>query len=300
MKNQQNQENQVTDAEVVDIPTEKPTAVELRHPSVPTSLDQLAALKGEAVEVIEARAKTLETLRLHSIRATSPEDWLLFKSPDGGETAYLQDSGADRVRDLWGIEIFDISNPQKIAGSAPDEFFYIISGSGHCKISKQTVENMEGGRSSTDDFCAGKSGVHLDLEVRKAARANLDGGITRELAGLKNVPVQELRAAWTGTNKTTDRCRLGKGYGTRQERAGGRSASEPDVEAPICEICGGKMNFIPAGKKRGSGKEYPAFWSCPKGFGKNPEHEASTIPHSEHLKNLEAAKPKEREPGEDG
>ena len=62
----------------------------------------------------------IETLRKSSIRATHPEDWVLFKAAEeqGGQVVgYLEDAGCDRVRDLWGIEIFDISRPEKVAGA---------------------------------------------------------------------------------------------------------------------------------------------------------------------------------------
>src|SRR5262249_21362077 len=185
----------VTDDPVVDTPS---TALELRRPDTPLTLSDLAALKGEAVEIIEARIQVLETLRKAAIRATSPPDWLLFKSPEeqGGQiVGYLQDCGADRVRDLYGIEIFNVSKPEKVVGNDPAIFHYLITGSGRCKLTRQVLEEVEGGRSSTDDFCQGKSGLDLELAVRKAARANLDGNITRELAGMKSVPTEAIAAA---------------------------------------------------------------------------------------------------------
>lgn len=238
-----------------------PTTLALRRPDVPTTLGELAALKGEAVEIIEARAQVLHTLRTAAIRATHPEDWLLFKSPEelGGQiTGYLQDCGCDRVRDLYGIEVFGITPPQKISGTEPATFHYVITGSGRCKFTKQTVEAMEGGRSSTDDFCKDKTGADLELAVRKAARANLDGNITRELAGMKSVPVDELARAWDGTAKKVDGCRLGRGFGSRSERLGGASEKAPEVAPPVCPHCGSTGVYRPGRNGRG------AFYGCPK------------------------------------
>lgn len=233
----------------------------IRSPQTPTTINELAALKGEALEVIEARVQVIETLRRASIRATSPADWLLFKSPEeqGGQiVGYLQDAGADRVRDLWGIEIFGISAPEKVTGNDPAVFHYIIRGSGRCKLTRQILEEVEGGRSSTDDFCRGKTGADLELSVRKAARANLDGGITRELAGMKSVPIAEIEAAWVGTPKKIGDCRRGRGFGTHEERLGARSEKVPDVEPPKCPHCGSVGAFRPAKGTRG------AFYGCPK------------------------------------
>lgn len=235
--------------------------IRLRHPGAPTTITELATLKGGAVEVIEARVTVLETLRRASIRATSPADWLLFKSPEeqGGQiVGYLQDCGADRVRDLYGIEIFDVSRPEKVSGQDPLVFTYLISGSGRCKITGQILENVEGGRSSTDDFCRGKTGIELELAVRKAARANLDGGITRELAGMKSVPVADIEAAWVGTTKKIADCRRGRGFGTAGERLGARSEKAPDVDPPICPHCGSTGVFREGKNGR------PGFYGCPK------------------------------------
>jgi hypothetical protein len=243
-----------------------PSAVALRSPTIPVTLSELAALKGEALEVIEARVQVLETLRRAAIRATSPEDWVLFKSPDeqGGQiVGYLQDAGADRVRDLYGIEIFDVSKPEKIVGNDPAVFTYIISGSGRCKLTRQILEQVEGGRSSTDDFCRGKAGAELELTVRKATRANLDGNITRELAGMKSVPVNQLAEAWVGTKKSIDQCRRGRGFGTRDERVGGRSEKAPDLDPPVCPHCQTKGVYRPA---KGDRK---AFYGCPN-YSKHP------------------------------
>jgi hypothetical protein len=232
----------------------------LRRPDIPVTLSQLAALKGDALEIIDARVQVIKTLRAASIRATSPEDWLLFKAPEeqGGQiVAYLQDCGADRVRDLWGIEVFDISRPEKIVGNDPAVFHYLIAGSGRCKLTRQVVEAMEGGRSSTDDFCKGKTGAELELLVRKAARANLDGNITRELAGMKSVPIDDLKDAWTGTKKIIEHCRKGRGFGTRDERVGGASAKAPDVEPPVCPHCKTAGVYRPPKDGRGG------FYGCP-------------------------------------
>lgn len=257
-----------TEPEVIDeLEDEQPTAITLRSPTVPTTLAELAARKGEAIEIIEARVMVLETLRKAAIRATHPEDWILFKAPDdqGGQVVgYLQDCGCDRVRDIWGIEVYNISRPEKIAGHTPDAFNYIVGGSGRCKLTRQVVEDMEGGRSSLDDFCKGKTGADLELTVRKAARANLDGNITRELAGMKSVPQQEIETAWAGTNKKIERCRRGRGFGSRDERLGATRQGVPEVEPPVCPHCKAKGVYRPAKGDRG------AFYGCPN-YEKHPQ-----------------------------
>lgn len=242
-------------------------ALAMRSPKVAITIAELAALRGESDDVVAARVRVIQTLRAASIRATGPPDWVLFKSPDehGGQiVGYLQDCGADRVRDLWGIEIFNVSKPEKIVGDTPGAFYYLISGDGHCRLTGQRVESMEGGRSSLEDFCKGKAGAELELAVRKAARANLDGGITRELAGMKSVPIEELKDAWTGTKKQVESCRLGRGFGTRSERLGARSEKAPDVDPPICPHCQSIGVYRPAKGDPGTREYRAAFYGCPK------------------------------------
>ena len=234
----------------------------MEHPGREVSLSELAARQGEGLAIIEARAKILETLRKAAIRATSPEDWLLFKDRKGAVIGYLQDCGCDRVRDLYGIEIQDVGRPEKVSGEDGQSFTYLIMGGGYCGITHQTVESIEGGRSSNDDFVKDKYGVELELAVRKAARANLDGNITRELAGLKSVPLQELNEAWKDSNKDSSNCRLGRGFGSGAERQGAdmqTGAGVPQSEAPSCPKCQGPMKF-----KQGVEGKYEAFWSCQK------------------------------------
>jgi len=258
----------MTTPDTIDMdPPDTETALALRQPAIPVTVGELAALKGAALEIIEARVQVITTLRSAAIRATSPPDWLLFKSPDeqGGQVVgYLQDCGADRVRDLWGIEVFGVTPPEKVTGTDPAVFHYIIGGSGRCKLTGQTLEAVEGGRSSTDDFCRDKHGLDLDLAVRKAARANLDGNITRELAGMKSVPAEDLIRAWEGTPKRIEDCRRGRGFGTRDERLGGASSKAPAVDPPVCPHCQAKGVYRPAKDGRA------AFYGCPN-YNKHPQ-----------------------------
>lgn len=244
--------------EVLDREDEE-RALELKRPAIPTSLAELAALKGEAVEIIEARIRVLETARMAGIKATHPEDWILFKARDdqGGQiVGYLQDSGCERVRDIFGISIYNVSPPEKLAGATPDVFHYLVRGDGSCTLTAQSIEGIEGGRSSTEDFCKDKTGAALELAVRKAARANLDGQIVRELAGLGGVPIAELQTAWTGTHKVIDRCRKGRGFGSGDERLGAAREGVPDVPPPMCPHCN------EAGQYRAGKGNRAAFYGC--------------------------------------
>jgi len=231
---------------------------------VPQSLAELAAMKGEALEVVQARIQVLETLRRAAIKTTNPEDWLLFRDKrEGRVVGYLQDCGCERVRDLYGIRIFDVQEPIK-KESSDGTYVYIIRGSGYCALTRKAVPDIEGGRSSQDDFVEHLEGLQKELYVRKAARANLDGNITRELAGLNSVPQEELEQAWKGTSKKIEHCRKGKGFGSSVERDGADLEVMDGInqsDLPICPKCQAPTKYVPAGVSK-KGKRYQAFLAC--------------------------------------
>lgn len=251
-----------TESPVIDGEEIVTEALDLRHPAAPATLEQISALGDAGIEIVRARSLVLQTLRTASIMATNPEDWLLFQAfdrRDGSErtVAYLQDAGCDRVASLWGIEIFDISKPEKImANDGAGSFMYLVTGSGRCSITGQNVEQMEGGRSSLDDFCKGETGTALELKVRKAARANLDGNIVRELTGLKSVPLDQLKAGWQGL-KDWNRCVKGRGFGSGSAAQGAGTAAPVDMSAPVpnCPVCNGPM--FDNRRDKASGKSSP-------------------------------------------
>ena len=236
--------------------------VELRRPSAPVTVDDLAAMRGEGEEIIAARVAILETLRKASIKSTKPQDWLLFRAQEPGGTAritgYLGDVGCQRIRPLWGIDIEPVGTFEKIA--VDKEFAYSSKGDGYCKITQRAVKDIEGLRYTTDDFCKDLSPIMSEMRVRQAATANRDGNIVRELTGLNSVPIEELQAA----GLDTDLCARGRGFGGRAERSGAKVQEAPEgVVAPLCEICNQPARFWPAGNRKSDGKPYPAFFSCP-------------------------------------
>lgn len=236
--------------------TPAPTTLALRDPRVPATLDDLAALRGQAIEVVETRATVLETLRKRGIRLTVPEDWLLFRNAQGRITGYLSDAGAGRLRDLIGIEVFDVEEPRRLMAGDGQSFMYVQRASGRAKTTGQVVEKVEGGRASTEDFCKDDTGAVLDLKVKKACRANVNGSIVRELAGLKNVSEDDLREAWKGTGKDLAHANRGRGFGTQDERLGAARAGTPDVPPPTCPHC-----QTPATLRQGRGGK-GAFYGC--------------------------------------
>jgi hypothetical protein len=268
-------------------------SLELRRPNVPTTINELAALEDKkGTAIIERRVEIFNTLRVASIRLTFPHDWTLFKTPEGQVYGFLDDAGCDRIKKLWGIQVHNLGpNPQprpaaKITGEN-GEFAYRITGDGVCGMTGESVFDMEGVRYSTEPYAQQKpEGIQRDVAVERAARANLDGGIVRELAGVKSVPIEELQAAWGGTWKKIEACNKGRGFGSANERAGGKGKSEVDqVDIPTCPHCQTKLVFRPNGN--------PPFWGCST-FEKHRDKKV-IINHDDLLKQLAEKKSKDGE-----
>jgi hypothetical protein len=251
---------QTMTAETVDAMTTPPSEVTALAPMpVPKTLDQLAARMSEAPRLVEARVHVLTSVRMWALRATWPQDFVLFKSDDGLVIAYLEDAGCDRVRPYFGIEILDVGDPVKtVSPTDPQAYYYTVKASGLCKLTGETLEAVEGGRSSAEEFVRHVADpMQRDLYVKRAARASADGIVVRTLAGLQSIALEELAAAWTGTTKSVDHCRKGRGFGSKTERLGGNRENEPNVAPPVCPHCKATGKYRPARDGRG------AFYGCP-------------------------------------
>jgi len=238
-----------------------PADLALRDPRVPVTLDQLAAQRELAAAVLDARITILETVRRRAIRMTYPSDWNLYRDREGTVIGYLSDAGCERCRDILGIEVFNVSAPVKVP-NGDGSFLYLQSAAGRSKLTTQVVEQMEGGRSSSEDFCKGVTGAQLELLVRKATRANLDGNIARELMGMKSVPLAELQDAWQGTGKDWNQARKARGFGSQSERLGATREGVPDVPPPTCPVCKGPDGAPLALEHRAAKGNRGAFYGC--------------------------------------
>ena len=227
------------------------------------TLTELAALKTGG-DMMKARGALVDMARRIMIAATFPADYVAFRDPNGRVTLYLQTKGAERTVDILGLETFHVSDPERIATADPNVFHYVIRGDARSRLTGRVIENIEGGRSSTDDFCKGKTGLELELAVRKAARKNFEGRCARILAGLEGIPAEFVDEVWKDTTKRTDQCPRGKGFGSRDERLGAAPANAPDVDPPICPHCKAR------GVYRAAKGDRKAFYGCPN-YSKHPD-----------------------------
>lgn len=278
---------------------EEDRSIELRKPSIPTTINELAALdEKKGLAIVEVRSEILQALRVASIKLTMPADWTLFRVVDErGETitAFLGDQGCDRIKKLWGIQIDNIGIPERIEAK-DGTFAYRITGDGKCAVTGECVFDMEGVRYSNERYAEEKpEGIQREVAVRKAARANLDGGITRELAGLKSVPIEELDKAWEGSWRKSSMCAKGRGFGSKDQRVGAgdeKTGTIDPADIPTCDICQVKLVF--------RAKANPPFWGCPT-YTKHPK-EKVIVNHEDLLKQIadrKKAAAATREPGDE-
>jgi hypothetical protein len=245
-------------------------------PSMPLTIEELAEIEGDrGIQVTENRRKMIENLRRASVMLTSPQDYLLFKTPEGAVTAYLQDSGCKRVWQIWGIEIIPKGGFTKVKDDETGDYAMCCIADGISKFTGLQVFDVEGIRYSTEDFCKDvKPDLKKEMFVKLAAVANRDGNIIRSLTGMKSIALEFLEDCWKGTGKSIDKCHLGKGYGGKAERAGADTSTKApeDLPMPVCLVCRKTMKWLPATAK------YAAFYTCPdkkKGpDGKYNEHQS--------------------------
>ncbi len=226
----------------------------------------------EGLAVLERGIEIMKVLRAASIAMTFPHDWVLFKAEDR-VTGYCQDAGCQRFSDIWGIEIYNLSEWIRTKDEESGDFSWTITGDGLSKRTGQIVTGISGTRYSYEDFITRRKlpRLQIETEVKKAARANLHGSIVRELAGMKSVPEEELNGVWSvagmGAYKTTKLSPKGRGFGTGNERAGGISADKnggiSPTDIPFCSFCEPPSRLV--FREKGD----PPFFGC-KDYAKHP------------------------------
>jgi len=181
---------------------QKEAAIE--RASVPTPLEvELDSQK--AIARIAAIAQTIDGCVKVSIQRTNPKDWVRMlhnqKQADGSyikvESFYLQASGAQKIRPVWGIYFRDRQISRE---NYPDgTYAYVVSGTVGSKVLDQlygeVVIDIEGGRNANDAFFTGKDGNNTvdPMDVRKASLANWEARAITALLGLKNMSAEDLK-----------------------------------------------------------------------------------------------------------
>lgn len=179
------------------------------------SIDRLAVQDPErVVKVMENRMKALESVRMGAIKQTEPHDWTLNQDKEGHVIATLRKSGGSKVRKYFGISTLNIRPDEVKVTSEDGKQIAEIWGDGICGLTGEMILNVRGARAASEEF-VGRGSLS---DLKEAARTNLENKVVRILAGMTAVSLEELKAAWTGTDKSTDRCYRGHGYGSSNER----------------------------------------------------------------------------------
>lgn len=154
----------------------------------------------KAIARISAVSQVLSGCAKASIQRTNPQDWVKM-----GASYYLQATGAEKIRAVWGIYYRD----RKIAKEIHEDgsYSYLVTGVVGSKVLDQlygevTIE-IDGGRSSSDPFFTKNNRDPDPLDVRKAALANWEARAIAALLGLKNMTADDLKANGIDVGKIT-------------------------------------------------------------------------------------------------
>lgn len=162
-----------------------------------------------------------------ALKITNERDWVLI-----GGTPYLQETGASKVRALFGIS-WQIDKDPQVDSATDGHKTFTFHGRFYFKNS--SIE-AEGSRSSKDEFFAGKGGAktadEIDMrDVRMAAYTNcINNGIKRILPGLRNIDIKNLEAAGLNTSEI-------RGYTFKEGKKGGQGAEAANAGLS-CGKCG--------------------------------------------------------------
>lgn len=185
----------------------------------PTSLISMAS---EVDEMVEALNKIMRAV----LKATTPYDWTLI-----GGKPYLQETGATKVARVFGISWRVLSTERELDKGYP-KYTYRMELSLH----GITIES-DGIRSGNDEFFTGKVNKkgpdEIDAgDVQKAAYTNcLNNGIKRLLPGLRNIDVDDLKAAGFDMSKVN-------GYTFKTGTQGGNDQRDAGASGLVCDGCG--------------------------------------------------------------
>jgi len=199
-----------------------------------------------AARDVQQAFDTARTLQESSIKLTYPEDWVIYKTKDGVELAYLQDVGCQRVRPLWAITFdkVDLSKDFMLETLEDGTVFVEVAVSGRCALTGE--ENMEIGTRGSSGFFERAWSDSVDkpvmraqakANIRKAAIANGQGRLVRRFTGLGSVPKTRLVACGL------DAARMrGTDFQSGTQGGSGNLASTPQIRMIAGEsLRGGKV-----------------------------------------------------------
>lgn len=190
------------------------------------SVDHLLMMAKRADEAIAATNKMMAA----ALKITTEYDWVLI----GGQP-YLQESGATKVANLFGVSWQLIGAPSVIADA---DGYKTYTYKARFMLNNRFVE-CEGSRSMKEDFFASngkdkplkKPDEIVERDVQLAAYTNcINNGVKRLIPGLRNIDVKTLEESGFEVGKI-------RGYTFKDGSKGGASKKAED-SGLSCSKCG--------------------------------------------------------------
>jgi hypothetical protein len=145
----------------------------------------------KAIELATQRITFMDKIRTASLKMTRHNDWVRHNQGRDKQSYYLQSTGAEKLRGIWGIYWHSI----KIENfGTKDEPIYEVQGTIGSKVLKTEIE-VVGGRSSQDKFYQDQRDPLDILDVRKAAVSNWMTRAIQILIGCRNPTAKDLEDA---------------------------------------------------------------------------------------------------------
>jgi len=144
---------------------------------------------------VGAIARAIDGAVKVSIQRTNFQDWMKVASKGGKISYYLQATGAQKVRTIWGIYYRNrqVTKEQGENGT----YSYVVEG----EVGSSVLDNLygqpitlqiDGGRSSSDGFFSSNNRTPDPMDVRKSAVSNWEARAICTLLGLKNMTEADL------------------------------------------------------------------------------------------------------------
>lgn len=152
---------------------------------MPQEIDSLAVIRR-----IEAITRSIDGAVKVSLQRTNSSDWVKM-----GEKYYLQASGCQKIRAVWGIYFRD---KQVLKEDRPDgSYSYYVTGLVGSQLldrfyGKEITVEADGGRSSNDAFFTKGNRQADPMDIRKAAVSNFEARAISSFLGLKNFTKEDL------------------------------------------------------------------------------------------------------------
>jgi len=179
----------------------------------------------EEVDRAEKSVELFNRIKIASLKATSPADWVL---QDG--RPYLMERGAQAIASLWGVDIQVVSVTQEWQSDSKGKYFmFIAKGRAHAKRLGRIIED-EGVCSQRDKFFGKVGGEWKALHevdmanIRRKAVTSLYNRLIKRVTGMINVTIEDLQEARIDVKK------LAKVEYTKDAQKAGQSLSDESLQ----------------------------------------------------------------------